>query len=94
VSGKPVRIELMAIPPDAKFVASTVYDLAPNQFLQIPFKAFGLDATYNTRVTVKVIGGTGRINRVRLGHRHGDQRSDVVPRAVAAVVILTLLAIP
>jgi hypothetical protein len=62
VTGNPVTLEITAQPPDTKFTVSTVIDLAANEFRQIGriFAAFGLNDVYNGRVTVRVIGGTGR----------------------------------
>jgi len=60
-SGNPVTIEVSAIPTDSKVAAKTQIPLAANQFLQVSLAQFGLGTAYNTRVTVKVISGTGRI---------------------------------
>jgi hypothetical protein len=35
--------------------------LAPNEFRQFSLDSFGLGTLYNARVTVKVIGGTGKV---------------------------------
>ena len=63
VSGKPVTIEISAIPPDAKFSAVTELQLRPNEFRQLGslLKSMGLDGTYNARVTVRVLEGEGRV---------------------------------
>ncbi|MEO8378993.1 MAG: hypothetical protein ABI779_04940 [Acidobacteriota bacterium] len=63
VSGKPVTLELSIVPPDAKFTAVTEIPLAANEFRQLGslLASFGLDDTHNARVTVRVIGGEGRI---------------------------------
>jgi uncharacterized repeat protein (TIGR01451 family) len=63
VTGKPVRVEISAIPPDAKFSAFTEVELQPNEFRQLGslLKSMGLDDTHNARVTVNVIGGEGRV---------------------------------
>ena len=60
-SGNPVTIEVSALPPDSKVAAKTQIPLAPNQYLQISLANFGLGTVYNARVTVKVLGGTGRV---------------------------------
>ena len=60
-SGNPVTIEVSALPPDSKVAAKTQIPLAANQFLQISLANFGLGTVYNARVTVKVLGGTGRV---------------------------------
>ncbi|MEK6371862.1 MAG: hypothetical protein AABO58_04125 [Acidobacteriota bacterium] len=62
-AGKSAKVEISIIPPDAKFSASTVVDLAPNQFNQL-LKGAGFalgDDVYNARVTLRVIEGQGRI---------------------------------
>ena len=63
VSGKPVTLEISAVPPDAKFSAVTELTLRPNEFRQLGslLKSLGLDGTYNARVTVRVIEGEGRV---------------------------------
>jgi hypothetical protein len=61
-SGAPVTIEVSAIIPDALVTPVVTYDLQPNEFRQISLADFaGGQALYNTRVTVKVISGTGRV---------------------------------
>lgn len=65
-AGKSAKVEISIIPPDAKFSASTVVDLAPNQFIQfnqlLKGAGFALgDDVYNARVTLRVIEGQGRI---------------------------------
>ncbi len=60
-SGNPVTIEVSAIPSDSKVAAKTQIPLAANQFLQVSLAQFGLGTAYNTRVTVKVLSGTGRV---------------------------------
>ena len=63
VTGKPVKVEIAAIPPDAKFTAYTELELQPNEFRQLGslLKSMGLDDTHNARVTVNVIDGQGRV---------------------------------
>ncbi len=63
VTGKPVKLEISAIPPDAKFTAVTELELAPNEFRQLGslLRSMGLTDTYNARVTVRVIEGEGRV---------------------------------
>ena len=63
VTGKPVRLEISAVPPDAKFSAFTELELKPNEFRQLGslLKSMGLDDTHNARVTVHVIDGEGRV---------------------------------
>jgi uncharacterized repeat protein (TIGR01451 family) len=63
VTGKAAKIEITAVPSDSKVAASTQVDLAANQFVQYTqlLKSMGLTNMYNARVTVKVIGGQGRV---------------------------------
>jgi len=63
VTGNPVKLELSVIPPDAKFTAVAEVTLAPNEFRQIGslLRTVGLSDTYNARVTVRVIEGSGRV---------------------------------
>ncbi len=63
VTGKPVTVELMAYKPDTKTTAVTAVGLQANEFRQIGliFQQMGLPTVYNGRVTVKVIGGEGRV---------------------------------
>ncbi|HWW63036.1 MAG TPA: hypothetical protein VN181_16800, partial [Thermoanaerobaculia bacterium] len=63
VSGKPVKLEITAVPPDAKFSAVVEVDLGANEFRQFGslLKQIGLTNTYNGRVTVRVIEGEGRV---------------------------------
>lgn len=60
-SGSPVTIELTVLPADSKVVAKLQMDLAPNEFRQISLADFGFGTIYNTRVSVKVIGGSGKV---------------------------------
>ncbi|HVR38595.1 MAG TPA: hypothetical protein VMU84_05830, partial [Thermoanaerobaculia bacterium] len=63
VSGKPVKLEITAVPPDAKFAAVIEVDLGANEFRQFGslLRQLGLANTYNARVTVRVIEGEGRV---------------------------------
>ena len=62
-AGSPVRVELIAIQPDSIATPVITYDLAPGEFRQFSLADFfdAGAAVYNARVTVKVIGGTGRV---------------------------------
>jgi hypothetical protein len=61
-AGQPATIEVSAIIPDSLVTPVITYDLQPNEFRQISLADFaGGQALYNTRVTVKVINGTGRV---------------------------------
>jgi uncharacterized repeat protein (TIGR01451 family) len=63
VTGNPVKLEISIVPPDAKFTAVTEVQLQANEFRQINslLRSAGLAETYNARVTVRVIEGTGRV---------------------------------
>jgi uncharacterized repeat protein (TIGR01451 family) len=63
VTGKPVRLEIAVVPPDAKFTAVTEVFLNGNEFRQFGslLKSVGLADTHNARVTVRVIDGEGRV---------------------------------
>jgi uncharacterized repeat protein (TIGR01451 family) len=63
VTGNPVKLEISVIPPDAKFTAVAQVELGPNEFRQIGslLRSVGLSDTYNARVTVRAIEGTGRV---------------------------------
>ena len=63
LTGKPATVEISAITPDSKVAVKTQVELRPNEFKQIGslLRLLGLPATYNARVTLKVIAGTGRV---------------------------------
>jgi uncharacterized repeat protein (TIGR01451 family) len=63
VTGHAVKVEITVVPPDAKFSAVTQLELKPNEFRQLNalLRSVGLTDTYNARVTVKAIEGTGRV---------------------------------
>jgi uncharacterized repeat protein (TIGR01451 family) len=63
VTGNPVTLELSIVPPDAKFTVVTEVALQANEFRQINalLRSVGLDDTYNARVSVRAISGTGRV---------------------------------
>jgi len=60
-TGNPATVVVTAVTPDSKVSASTTIALAPNDFRQFSLDSFGLGTIYNTRVSVKVIDGTGRV---------------------------------
>ncbi|MFZ2493693.1 MAG: hypothetical protein WA208_19610, partial [Thermoanaerobaculia bacterium] len=62
-SGKPVKVSISVIPPDAKLTAFLEVDLAPNEFRQISslLKTVGMTNTHNARVTVRAVAGSGRV---------------------------------
>jgi uncharacterized repeat protein (TIGR01451 family) len=63
VTGNPVKLEISIVPPDAKLTAITELTLAPNEFRQIGslLKTVGLQDTFNARVSIRVIEGSGRV---------------------------------
>jgi len=61
-SGKPVTVEVSLITPDSFATPVVTIGLAANEFRQIGLVDFNPDgAVYNGRVTVKVIGGDGKV---------------------------------
>ena len=64
VTGKSARVEITAIPPDSKFAVTGTFDFGPNEYRQYSslLKSLGLDTAYNTRVTVRVIDGDGKVS--------------------------------
>lgn len=64
VTGKPATIEIGMFEPDTKTSTFTSYDLKPNEYIQfnrILENRGQLGTVYNGRVSVKVIGGEGRV---------------------------------
>ena len=64
LSGNPVDVRVTAFVPDSKIGVSTQVHLDGNQFLQLGrvLASFGLGANvYNARVSVEVVGGSGRV---------------------------------
>jgi len=64
VTGKPAKVEITAIPPDSKFAVTGTFDFGPNEYRQYSslLKSLGLDTAYNTRVTVRVVDGDGKVS--------------------------------
>ncbi|HYU27386.1 MAG TPA: hypothetical protein VEO74_19395, partial [Thermoanaerobaculia bacterium] len=64
VTGKGARVEITAVPPDSKFAVTGTFDFGPNEYRQYSslLKSLGLDTAYNTRVTVRVIDGDGKVS--------------------------------
>ncbi|HEX8168968.1 MAG TPA: hypothetical protein VF824_00335 [Thermoanaerobaculia bacterium] len=61
-SGAPVSVEVTAIVPDSLASPVVRYDLAANEFRQFSLNDFNFGtAVYNARVSVKVVGGSGRV---------------------------------
>jgi len=63
VNGQPAKVEVTVVPPDSKVSAVVQLDLAANEFRQLNqiLKQVGMENTYNARVSVQVISGTGKI---------------------------------
>jgi len=62
VTGKPVTVEVAVVLPDSKVSPRTQIALAANGFFQQDIiQAIGMTNVYNARVTVRVIGGDGKI---------------------------------
>ena len=61
VSGKRASVELLLVPSDGRVSAKLNFDMSPNEFRQFNLREFGVGTTYNGRVSVRVIGGDGRI---------------------------------
>jgi hypothetical protein len=64
LNGNPTKVRVTAYLPDSKTAASTEIDLGPNQFLQLNRvleQFYPGQSTYNARVSVEVVSGTGRV---------------------------------
>jgi len=63
VSGQPVTVRVTAVPSDAKVAANIEVTLAANQVRQLNslLAQMGLNDSFNTRVTVTVMSGQGRV---------------------------------
>jgi len=63
VSGQPVTVEISAFTPGRKSASVTRLDLQPNEFRQLNslLRAMGFTDAYNASVSVRVVGGTGRV---------------------------------
>jgi hypothetical protein len=63
MNGNSIRVEVTAVPPDSRAIARTELVLGPNEFRQISniLQQMGLGTTYNARISVRVIDGSGRV---------------------------------
>ncbi len=63
LTGNPVRVRVSLYRPDTKVTASTEIDLGANQFFQdrMVERLNPGQQTYNARITVEVVGGSGRV---------------------------------
>ena len=61
-TGQPATVEVSLITPDSLTTPVVTIGLKANEFRQIGLVGFALaDAVYNGRVTVKVVGGEGKV---------------------------------
>jgi uncharacterized repeat protein (TIGR01451 family) len=62
ISGNPVTVEISVILPDSRITPKVQIPLGAYQSTQLPIlSSLGLGATYNARIAVRVIDGTGKI---------------------------------
>lgn len=62
VTGKPATVELQIVLPDSKITPTVQIPLAANEFRQFNvIRELSLGNVYNARITVRVIGGDGRV---------------------------------
>ncbi|HEX8411571.1 MAG TPA: matrixin family metalloprotease, partial [Thermoanaerobaculia bacterium] len=61
VTGAPVDLEIFMVEPDSKTTAVTTFSLQPNEYRQFDRILETLGTVYNGRVSIRVIGGTGRV---------------------------------
>jgi hypothetical protein len=62
VTGKAVSVEISVIVPDSKVTPKIAFNMAANEFRQLPIlTTLGLGNTYNARLVIKVTGGDGRV---------------------------------
>jgi hypothetical protein len=60
-AGNAVTFDITVLPDGSKVQAKLSISLNPNEFRQISLADFGYGTMYNTRVAIKVTGGTGRL---------------------------------
>ena len=62
VSGKDVEIEISVTLPDSRLTPKTTMTIPASSFRQLPvISSLGLGNAYNARISVRVIGGEGRV---------------------------------
>jgi hypothetical protein len=62
VTGKPATIEISVILPDSKVTPKVQLTLAPYEAVQFPvISNLNLGATYNARISLRVVDGEGKI---------------------------------
>ncbi len=64
LTGNPVHVRISLYLPDSKVTPTTELDLAANEFRQLSSVIAGLNpgSTYNARISVEVVSGTGRVS--------------------------------
>jgi uncharacterized repeat protein (TIGR01451 family) len=63
VTGKPATVEVSVFLPDSKISPSTQIPIPASGFVQIPvIQSLGLTNTYNARISLRVVGGDGKIS--------------------------------
>ena len=61
-TGQPVTVEVSLVLPDSLVTPVVTHELAANEYRQFGVADFGIgEAVYNGRVTVKAVGGTGKV---------------------------------
>lgn len=63
VSGHSVTVEISAVVPESTVIPKAMVQLSPNEFLQINgiVRELNLPSTYNGRIAVRAISGSGRV---------------------------------
>lgn len=61
VTGAPVDLEIFMVEPDSKTTAVTTFSLQANEYRQFDRILETLGTVYNGRVSIRVVGGTGRV---------------------------------
>jgi hypothetical protein len=59
-TGKKVDLEVSLVLPDTKVTPVVPVTLEAGQFIQFPMTVFNAGTVYNARISVKVVGGSGR----------------------------------
>ncbi|HKN58999.1 MAG TPA: hypothetical protein VJV97_09110, partial [Gemmatimonadaceae bacterium] len=63
VTGNPATVEVQVFLPDSKVSPSTQIPLPANGFIQVPvIQSLGLTNIYNARISLRVVGGDGKVS--------------------------------
>ena len=63
VTGNPATVEVQVFLPDSKVSPSTQIPLPANGFIQVPvIQSLGLTNIYNARISLRVVGGNGKVS--------------------------------